>query len=96
MPHGEPLRLVQLPTLASATVNVAALRWPCGGDVNALSPLSGPERRITLHCVFEPDEAQSVRLLCLGLSGPGGPAESTKSQCGETNAPKSQLKESRV
>ena len=42
------------------------------GDVTLLArrPAGGPERRITLRCVTEPDEAQSVLLNRLGLSLP--------------------------
>ena len=42
------------------------------GDVTlrARSPRGGPERRITLRCVTEPDEAQAVLLRRLGLTLP--------------------------
>jgi len=42
------------------------------GDVvlRARSPRGGPERRITLRCVTEPDEAQAVLLHRLGLTPP--------------------------
>ena len=42
------------------------------GDVvlRALAPCGGPERRITLRCVTEPDEAQKVLLDRLGLTPP--------------------------
>jgi hypothetical protein len=42
------------------------------GDVvlHARSPRGGPERRITLRCVTEPDEAQTVLLTRLGLTPP--------------------------
>jgi transposase len=42
------------------------------GDVvlRARAPCGGPERRITLRCVTEPDEAQAVLLHRLGLTPP--------------------------
>ena len=43
----------------------------CGDVVlRARSPRGGPERRITLRCVTEPDEAQAVVLHRLGLTPP--------------------------
>ncbi len=42
------------------------------GDVvlQARAPRGGPQRRITLRCVTEPDEAQAVILHRLGLTPP--------------------------
>ncbi len=42
------------------------------GDVTlrARRPSGGPERRVTLRCVAEPDEAQAVLLHRLGLTLP--------------------------
>ena len=49
--------------------DLAKLR--CGDVVlRARSPRGGPERRITLRCVTEPDEAQAVVLQRLGLTPP--------------------------
>ena len=56
---------------APRTVIEDLAKLKCGDVVlRARSPRGGPERRITLRCVTEPDEAQAVVLHRLGLTPP--------------------------
>jgi transposase len=56
---------------APRTVIDDLAKLKCGDVVlRARSPRGGPERRITLRCVTEPDEAQAVVLHRLGLTPP--------------------------
>ena len=56
---------------APRTVIDDLAKLKCGDVVlRARSPHGGPERRITLRCVTEPDEAQAVVLHRLGLTPP--------------------------
>ena len=56
---------------APRTVIEDLAKLKCGDVVlRARSPRGGPERRITLRCVTEPDEAQAVILHRLGLTPP--------------------------
>ena len=56
---------------APRTVIEDLAKLKCGDVVlRARSPCGGPERRITLRCVTEPDEAQAVVLHRLGLIPP--------------------------